>query len=157
MQKDKIELRSEEFQEVLGDPPHWLIKWSIMLSGIFVLIMLIGSIIFRYPEIIPAEMTLTSLAPVTSVVSRNSGRLQELRVSEGQWVNAGEYLAIIENTASTEDIILLKTYLSNDITQDEEIVLPPESLHLGEMQSLYSSFYIVLREHNDFLKLSYYP
>ena len=40
---DKIELRSEEVQEILGRPPHWMISYGITVIFIVILAIFIGS------------------------------------------------------------------------------------------------------------------
>ena len=47
-EEDIIELRSEEFQEVLSGIPPWILRWGITTVAIIVVILLIGSSIFKY-------------------------------------------------------------------------------------------------------------
>ena len=106
-----IELRSEEFQEVLGAVPHWILRWGIIVLAAFTLILLIGSAIFKYPDIISAQITLTGTKPPASIVAHSSGKLKELFVTDNQEVKTGDYLAVIDNSARTEDVLFLKNYL----------------------------------------------
>ncbi|NDV59403.1 HlyD family efflux transporter periplasmic adaptor subunit [Bacteroides sp. 519] len=154
---NKIELRSEEFQEILGSVPSWILRMGITIIGIFVLVILIGSAVFKYPDIISTSMTLTSTTPATSLIARSSGKIQKLDVVDKQEVKPGDYLAVIENPAAREDIQKLKQYIevfSENI--DTTIVLPSKDLKLGSMQSLYSSFYITLFDYREFKRLKYY-
>ncbi|WP_303010552.1 hypothetical protein [uncultured Bacteroides sp.] len=59
--KQEIELRSEEFNEVLSAVPAWIIRWGISVIACVVLILLIGSAMFKYPDIISSTVTLTGL------------------------------------------------------------------------------------------------
>ena len=106
-----IELRSEEFQEVLGAVPHWILRWGIIVLAAFTLILLIGSSIFKYPDIISAQIMLTGTKPPASIIAHSSGKLKELFVTDNQEVKTGDYLAVIDNSARTEDIRFLKNYL----------------------------------------------
>ncbi|MBC8620117.1 hypothetical protein H8788_20470, partial [Parabacteroides faecis] len=45
----KIELRSEEVQEVMGQIPAWIVRWGITLLFVVVLALLVGSYFFIYP------------------------------------------------------------------------------------------------------------
>jgi len=153
--EDKIELRSEEFQEVLSDTPAWILRWGIILVSAFVIVLLAGSLIFKYPDTISAEMTLTSLAPPVSIVAKTSGKLQELMVNDNDSVCQGDYLAIIENTAQTVDILALKKYLN--AFELENFLLPNQNLNLGQIQANYSSFCRLAFEYSEFLRLQYYP
>lgn len=153
----EIELRSEEFQEILGDVPSWILRRGITLIAIIIFVILIGSAIFKYPDIISTSMTLTATNPPASIVAKTSGKLQELNIEDNATVEAGEYLAVIENPAHTDDVVLLKMYLTQlSIDTDSVMALPPKNLNLGNMQQLYSSFYITLFEYSEFKRLQYY-
>lgn len=153
----QVELRSEEFQEVLGSVPSWILRRGISLIGIIVLITLIGSAIFKYPDIITTTMSLTGSIPAAGLVARTSGKIQEINITDKQNVQAGDYLAVIENPADTKDIQTLKQYIE-ELNQkiDTIISLPSKDLNLGSMQSLYSSFYITLFDYYEFKRLQYY-
>lgn len=152
-----IELRSEEFQEVLGSVPSWILRRGITLIALIVLVILIGSAIFKYPDIITTAMTLTGSTPASALVARTSGKIQELNIQDKQEVKAGDYLAVIENPANTKDVQILKQYIEQ-LNQkiDTIITLPSKDLKLGGMQSLYSNLYITLFDYYEFKRLQYY-
>jgi HlyD family secretion protein len=154
---DKIELRSEEFQEVLGDTPSWILRWGIILVASIVAILIAGSFVFKYPDTLNAEMTLTNQHPPAVIVAKTGGKLQELYSRNNDFVHAGDYIAIIENPAETKDIIQLKEYLSSFNTPDTITALPAKNLRVGNIQALYSSFYMTLTEYLEFIQLQYYP
>ena len=166
-EEEKIELRSEEFQEVLGAVPPWILRWGISVLAIVVVILLIGSSIFKYPDIISAQITLTGTKPPAAIVARSSGKLKELFVRDNQEVKTGEYLAVIDNPAKTEDVLELKNYLTKRVrfwqpnTFDPQLLLPSfggaGGGQLGALQTLYSSFYTTLFEYNEYKRLLYYP
>ena len=60
---DNIELRSEEVQEILGSSPYWIVRWGITLIAFIFLLLLAGSAIFKYPDMINASVTLTGTVP----------------------------------------------------------------------------------------------
>lgn len=153
-----IELRSEEFQEILGGVPAWILRYGLVLIGAAVLVLLAGSALFKYPDTISASMTLTGTCPPATLVARTSGKLQGINVAGNQQVKAGQYLAVIENPAGQQDVLLLKEYLQRHASYPGTVIpLPAKELKLGNMQTLYSSFYTVLFEHNEFIRLQYYP
>ncbi len=153
-----VELRSEEFQEMLGAVPPWILRWGIVVIGIVVVIILAGSAIFKYPDTIPAQMVLTSATPANVIIAKTSGKLQELFVADNRHVRQGQYLAVVENPACTKDILFLKNYLFSLAGNSDSIMaLPPKDLKLGNLQTLYSSFYINLFEYSEFKRLEYYP
>lgn len=154
IEDNNIELRSEEFQEILGDLPPWIFRWGIAILAFVVLVIFIGSSIFKYPDTISATMLLTRTTPAATIVAKSSGKLNELYVIDNQNINKGEYLAVIENTAKTEDILFLKNYLAS-INLDSISVLPPKHLQLGSIQSNYTSFFLTLFEYTEYKRLKY--
>ena len=160
MEKDAnnkdIELRSEEFHEILGHIPGWILRRGILVIACFITIVLIGSALFKYPDIITTEMVLTGTNPPASLVANSSGKLRELFVADKQAVKKSGYLGVIENPASTNDVLELKGYLRSFALGDSIFELPKKDLELGTMQSLYSDFYSTLFNYQEFLRLQYY-
>lgn len=155
--KQNIELRSEEFSEILGKIPPWILRWGITMVAVVVLILLMGSAIFKYPDTISATVTMTGITPVSGVIAKISGRLQELYIENNQRVKAKTYLAVIENSAKTDDVIRLKKMIQkfgNDF--DAIALIPSQQLELGSLQSLYSSFYLTISEYRQFKELAYH-
>jgi len=154
-----IELRSEEVQEVLGDVPHWILRWGIIVISAIVFVLFVGSWFFKYPDTISATMTLTSSTPPASLVAKTNGRLKELYTSDKCEVKAGDYLAVIENPASTESMLTLKSKLPELLQQPDSVISfdIDEELQLGNVQGLYISFIRSLHNCRKFIELDYYP
>lgn len=135
----EIELRSEEVQEVMGQIPAWIVRWGITVLFIVVLSLLVGSYFFKYPDVITTEMTLTSQQPVVEIVARSSGKISGLYVFNRQEVKAGAPLAVIENSAETEDVFRLKQLLARYVDQPERLsyYLLQDMWLLGDIQPAY--------------------
>lgn len=154
---EDIELRSEEFQEVLGEVPGWLLRWGIILVASIIALLLIGSSIFKYPEVISSSMVLTGTSPVASVVAKTSGKLQMLFIKDNQYVSKGQILAVIDNPAHTKDVWQLEQYLKSISSLEDLHNIPPQNLVLGDMQIPYASFCLTIAEYLQFKQLNYYP
>jgi HlyD family secretion protein len=154
---DKIELRSEEFQEVLGKVPSWILRWGISVLAVIIVILLIGSAIIKYPDVIPAQIVLTGSTPPAAIVAHASGKIKQLYVSDNQDVKSGDYLAVIDNPAQTGDIASLKYYLEQLSLDNDAFSLPDKNLQLGTLQQLFSTFYSALFEYAEYRRLLYYP
>ena len=164
-EENNIELRSEEFQEILGSVPPWILRWGITTLAGIVVILLAGSVFFKYPDVLSSQIVLTGSTPPAVIVAKASGKLKELYVSDNQEVKTGEYLAVIENPAKTEDVLFLKNNINSDslsiIKQRSalancQLSIPP-SLRLGALQSSYSAFQTALHEYQEYKRLLYYP
>ena len=159
----EIELRSEELHEIMGKLPPWILRQGTTVLFVTILVALIGSYFFKYPDVIPAEMTLTGRYPVAQVVSRSSGRISELFITDGQNVGENTKLAVIENPASTEDLLFLKLLLEQHKSNPDNIlsiiknnVTEKKELSLGDVQSFYTSFLNNLNEYDNYYSLNYY-
>ena len=153
-----IELRSEEFQEILGSVPHWILRWGITVLAVVVVILLTGSATVKYPDVLSSQVLLTGSTPPAVIVAHASGKLKELFVADNQEVKTGEYLAVIDNPANTEDVFLLKIYLDslnreiagqarNDKLNPQFSTLNSQ-LSIGALQSSYSALRTVLHEYS---------
>ncbi|MDL2323313.1 HlyD family secretion protein [Bacteroidales bacterium OttesenSCG-928-A17] len=157
-EEDKIELRSEEFQEILGSVPPWILRWGITVLAAVIIVLLIGSALFKYPDTISSQVTLTGSVPPAGVVARSSGKLINLFVSDNQEIKKGDYLAVIDNPANTKHILELKTHLNIlNPENDSSLYLPPDNFNLGNLQSIYASFRTLLFEYMEYKRLVYYP
>ena len=139
MDGKKIELRSEEVQEVMGQIPAWIVRWGITLLFVVVLALLVGSYFFIYPDVIETEMTLTSREPVVKVVARSSGKISGLYAFNGQEVKMDALLAVVENPAKTEDVLRLKKLLARYMGEPERLsyYLLQDVWLLGDIQPAY--------------------
>lgn len=156
----EVELRSEEVQEIMGQLPAWIIRWGITILFIVVLALVIGSCFFKYPDVIQANMTLTSYHPAAQVVARTAGKINTLYVSDQEEVKEGTRLAVIENPASTDDVFYLQQRLAKGLNNPDSalaLFFPVKELSLGSIQSAYAAFLRGLHDYQNYKKLDYYP
>lgn len=156
----EVELRSEEVQEIMGQLPAWIIRWGITILFIVVLALVIGSYFFKYPDVIQANMTLTSYHPAAQVVARTAGKINTLYVSDQEEVKEGTRLAVIENPASTDDVFYLQQRLAKGLNNPDSalaLFFPVKELSLGSIQSAYAAFLRGLHDYQNYKKLDYYP
>lgn len=159
-EKKKIELRSEEIEDILGRVPGWVTRNGVVMLFAVVALLILGAWMFKVPDVKRAEVYVTSLQPPANIESRTDGKVEELLVTDNEKVEAGQVLAVIENPADFKDVINLKTQL-------EQLVLPAETLpdldlpvngnaELGAIQPEYASFYKNYRDYREFLQLDYH-
>ena len=100
----QIELGSD-VREFMSRPPHWLLRSGTTALAAFLALLLILSVIIKYPDTIIARVTVTGTQPVMEVVARQSGHLESLRVREGQRVKKGEILAVMQSAARPATVL----------------------------------------------------
>lgn len=157
-ESDQIELRSEEVQEILTRPPHALIRWGIsVICGVIVLLF-IGCFLFKYPDIVTGQVTITTEKPPVWLVTKTSGRIKELYCVDKQPVRQGEVLAVIDNTAVTTDIQEVDSLLQEAIITDSLLYTPfslfSKAYELGDLQTAFSSFTKAAIQFDNFLSIN---
>lgn len=153
-----IELRCEEVQEILTRPPHGLIRWGITVFFAVLALVFIGGCFFKYPDIVSAEITITTEHPPVWIVARGSGKIQEVYSKDREKVETGDIIAVLENPARTADVLELKRILASFILTDSCINQTPfpEKPELGNIQNTYASFIRSLTDYRNFLSIDLY-
>lgn len=157
-----IELRSDEFHVIVQQSPRWLIRSGVVLVLGVVLLMLVGSYFFRYPDVINADIVVLSENPPAYLAARTTARIDSLVATDQQIVSVGQIIAILESTANFADAMKLKDMIAElDVfIQDfdtSKMKSPDKNLQLGDIQADYSSFVRLYDEYFTFLRLKLYP
>jgi HlyD family secretion protein len=158
----EIELRSDEFQEIVQQSPRWMIRSGILLIFGVIFLLLAGSYFFRYPDVINANIVVLSENPPAYLAARTTARIDSLVASDQQVVQAGQTIAILESTANFEDAMKVKDFLQKTepfmLSFDTLTAIQPSvDLRLGDIQSDYSSFVRLYNEYFTFLRLKLHP
>jgi HlyD family secretion protein len=156
----KIELQGNEVEDMLGRVPGWITRNGILLFLFLLALLIFGSWMFRYPDIKRARILVTSVNPPADLHARTSGKIVELFVKDNDRVSSGAILAMIENPAKYEDVMLLKEGLRVLDTLPVEVApeyLPElSSAQLGAVQTDYSIFLKAYRDFAEFRRLGYH-
>lgn len=139
--ENPIELHSPEIQELLGVPPRWIIRNGIAILLMVVLVLVSGSFIFRYPELVYGRITLLSENLPVQVAANSNGQIQALFAEENQQVQAGEIIGVIKSSVNFEDALRLMAKLDsfanyNDAHKAVTEIFSAENYSLEEYQSL---------------------
>ncbi|MBP4138726.1 HlyD family secretion protein [Flavobacterium geliluteum] len=138
-----FELRSEEVQDILTKVPHWMIRWgSILILGILLMLFFISWFV-KYPDVVTAEIIITTNVPPEKIVAKVSGRIEAILVKNKAVVSKNTTLAIIENTANYKDVFLLKSIIEKYNINDPKVGFPflvLKNTQLGEIESAYAVF-----------------
>ncbi|HLP58312.1 MAG TPA: HlyD family efflux transporter periplasmic adaptor subunit [Candidatus Deferrimicrobium sp.] len=156
-----IEIRSEEVQEIMGYIPHWIIRQGITLFFTVIMVFVVGSYFFKYPDVIQSTIVVTTETPPAAIVSRTTGKIQELFAQNNQKINAGTAIAIIENAANYHHVFELKKKLDAlqslpshfDDTGSVQVDLV---YSLGELQPSFSVFLKSYQDYRHFIRLDYH-
>jgi len=140
---ERIELRSEEVQEILGTPPGRVVKWGTAVVLVCVLVIGWLSWWVKYPDKIKVPITLTALSPPVKLVARTDGYIAKLTVNNEEEVEEGKLLAVMQSTADFTDVLLLDSLVTKYQNDDKSVMLrlkPIRGLQIGNLQTGYALF-----------------
>jgi HlyD family secretion protein len=140
-EKDII-LRTEDVNEILTSTPKWIFRWGISVIFILILTGVMLSYFIRYPDVLTADITLTTLNPPVNLVSKTNGKLTHLLVKNNAIIKKLQTIAVIENTANYQDVLYLFENGSSLINQLKLTDTLPavnikDSLKVGELTPNY--------------------
>lgn len=151
---NKIELRSNEINEILGKPPKWIVRWGITAIFSVVGILLIGSFVFKYPVMVNAGVIITTKNPPAALVAKTSGKIQELYFIQNEQLSEGDMIAVIENPANTSSVISLEKALTSIADTEPSLF---NFSQLGDIQAAYTSFKENWQQLHNFNSLQFIP
>ena len=147
---------SHEVDQILGNPPSWLLRWGISLVFLTASVFSLLAWWIKYPDVLTAEVQILTENPAIRVVPLASGQLAELLVANQESVEKGQLLGAIDNPVSRLDIVTLETFLDQlnlaTIPEQFQEMSIPTSITLGTMQSGYTSLLARLSDYQYFLK-----
>ncbi len=157
----EIELRSEEVQEIMNEIPSWIIRWGITVLFIVVAFLFVGSYFFKYPDVLRAEITITTAEPPVNIVAHSTGKIDTLFVKNKEQVDSNTPLGVIQNTANTEDILELKRNINqwkntNYNLEKGILFFSDKLLQLGSVQNSYSVFLNSFRDYVRYKRTNYF-
>jgi len=144
----KIELRSEEVQDIISQVPGWLLRWGISLIFLLFIALLAISWFIRYPDVIKASVVVTTDPAPINLVSRASGKILLLK-KQNENVSKDEVLAVLQTNANYEDVLRLeRTLTDTDLDADyQHIHLSfKQPTQAGELQSFLNNAIRALQE-----------
>jgi HlyD family secretion protein len=158
MKESKPEiLYSEPVKEIMGNPPSGILRWgNVVLFLVFVLFLFFAWII-KYPDSIPAPVEITTVNPPATLVTKITGKIRYLYVDDKDSVSSGQILAVMETTASINEIELLKKTIDTigkpENTENKDL---PVFSQLGEVQNVYATFQKNLSDLTNYVTNDYY-
>ncbi|WPO83301.1 HlyD family efflux transporter periplasmic adaptor subunit [Chryseobacterium sp. JJR-5R] len=155
---DNIELRSESVQDILTQPPHWMIRWGNTIILLILVLILMMSYVIKYPEFIPAPIVVTSENPPEKLEARTNSKIEKIFIKNHQEVKKNEVLMVMQSTGSYNDILALKKIVDSIDPNRLSSFPVNETSHfkLGELQGDYNSFAKAFQDEVLFTRLQPY-
>lgn len=157
-----IELRSEELQDIIGRMPSCFERYGIIVMAVIVVMLFVGTYLFKYPDTLDAQIVITNTTPPVNVVTRTSGILQYVNNNNGGTVKADELLAVIGNTADYEDVLQVESLIDKLECENIDIntfvtLARKQKWQLGDLQHYFVTLCNTSQNLSDYRRNAYYP
>lgn len=153
MEEEKeIEIKTDEVNELLTAVPKWIIRWGVTIIFSIMVSTLILTFFIKYPETLPASITITTNNPPITLVAKTSGKIVLLPVKNNQVVKASTVLMVLENPANYKHVLSVSALLDTfQINLKLKKTIPEmvffDSLQLGDISTPFLQF---LKSYNSY-------
>lgn len=156
--QEDLNIYSEEVRDVLSHPPKSIFIWGNTILFGFLLVVLLLSWLIKYPEFVPASVTITSKNPPEKLEARTNSKIEKILVNANQNVEKGQLMMVLQSTANYKDILELRKIIDSLPFNDlQAFPLSKTSVFkLGEIQGEYNNFAKALQDEKLFIKLQPY-
>lgn len=148
-QKKILPKRNEEITDIIERMPTKFGRWVAVSVIIFTILVLTFGWAIKYPDTVTGQITINSnIAPV-NLVAGSSGKIYLNGLQPRKQVRGGDYIAIIQNSANTADIVKITALITTfDLYQTSYLSAIdsfPGKVSLGELNTKYFSFLAALK------------
>lgn len=136
-ERQDIEIRSEEVQEILGTPPNWMARYGTLLALVVVVILGYVGYFIEYPEVVEAGITVSDTEPPKRLVTNMAGRIELIAAQNEGEVQKDQVIAVFKSNANISDVLTLETAILSMGTPSDSMLLlfsVPDSLVLGRLK-----------------------
>jgi len=139
---DTLELRSEAVQDIMSEPPHWMVRWGNTVIFLLLLLILLMSYLIKYPVFVPSTVVISSENPPEKLEVRVNSKVEEIFVQDQQQVSKQQLLMVLQSTADYKDVLHLRAIMDTVTTGSLEHFPLHETagFKLGEIQADYNAF-----------------
>jgi len=155
---EQLHLLSEDVNDVLENPPHWLIRWGSTVIGLLIILFFVLAAIVKYPEFIPGTIIISSQNPPEKIEAIVNSRIEKIFVEDHDNVKEGQPILLLQSNADYEDVLRLKQ-LVDSINSGNILHFPIQqaaAFRLGEIQEDYNAFAKALQDEILFAQLKPY-
>lgn len=147
--------------EILGAAPGWLLRSGIGIIAFLIFILLGGSMLFQYPDIIEAPVVVIADNPPVNLVALSHGKMERIFYQEGQYLEKNALIAALESPLHLDDILWLRETLQGYPSLEGEDYVPSLSdlrqpKNLGPLQNAYNDWLKSLHDKAQFEALNFH-
>lgn len=149
---DDLKIYSEEVRDVLSAPPKAIYRWGNTIVFAFCALLFLLLWFIRYPDIVRADVLITTRIPPQKIITKNNGRILQIFVKNGAKVKMNQAIAVLESSANFENILKLKK-LTDSISLSNDITFPINAYDFSSLGAVENAF---TRFKEDYIAFSQY-
>jgi len=145
--KNTFSTYGNEVEEIISHRPPWIIRWGTLWFSFFLLVIGVICWFIKYPDIVTAQATLTSINAPKPVITTINAKLIKINVQENDEVKQNQVLGYLESTANHKEVLKLANNIDSiqqalDNNREEQIgrFCNLSENQLGELQIPYQTF-----------------
>jgi multidrug resistance efflux pump len=142
----------------MGRIPSRVIRRGTVVIFSILVVILVLSWVVKYPEMVAAPITITTLNPPADLMARSTGKIEKIFVTDWQQVASGDIVAVLFNIADHDDVFELERLLTKHGDRWREYVdggFATEDTDVGELQGALSQFGGALESYAKYTSLNY--
>jgi multidrug resistance efflux pump len=155
-----LTVKSEEITDIVDRMPMAFGRWVAIAVVIFSALLLLFGWIIKYPDTVTGHIRLNSGNAPVKLVANASGNLHLALFKAQDDVKKGDYIAVIDNSAATNDVravaALTARFNPNEPLNDSIRQVFPDEVSLGDLNLKYYSFLSALKNRCDYIKDNVY-
>jgi biotin carboxyl carrier protein len=144
---EKIDIRSDEVQDILGTPPAWIVRWGTIIAVVTVGLLIFVSTYVQYSDVVKAPFSLTTGAPPLPIFAKTEGIIERLLVQDNDSIVQDQLIGIVRNTAKYDDIVQLEKQVGAIQSGQIGDFKPATTYSLGSIQNEYI---VLLQAYTDY-------
>lgn len=148
---------SEPVREIMGSPPGSILRYGTYIIFVIFILFILFAWYFKYPDLILSPVEITTENPPVTMVSKGNYKIRHLYINNGERVDKGRLLAVMETVASIDEVRVLRSFIDTCRSISWlSVNKMPDLGELGELQNYYGTFRKCITDLNDFLRNDYY-
>jgi multidrug resistance efflux pump len=156
-ERETNSLYSGPVNEIMGHPPGRILRWGTSVIFVVFILFIFFAWLIKYPDIIPSSVEITTVNPPVTLVSKVTGRIKHLYVSDKEITAPDQLIAVMETAASVDEILNLDNLIDTVVNPGSMVLSGlPEFTQLGEIQNYWGIFRKNLSDYNNYLQNNYY-
>lgn len=131
---ENFDLRDEVQQELHNMQPKWWMRYGVSTVFVILIIIITLSYIVKYPDVITADLRLTTNKPSVNLALQQGGQIEEIFKRNGDFLTAFSPILVLRNDAKYQDVFFLEEKLNTFTFNKDTIIYVFNDLYKRNLQ-----------------------